>query len=364
MKKIYLIVLIILLGISEGRVTAQTFQFSQFYAAPLLLGPTFAGLNGKSGAVAIYRDQWGGVVQPGTFVTYGFAVDHFLSQRNSGIGFTVVRDQAGSGNFGATNVGLSYSYDYKIDRHIHARLGANVNFTQRNLNFNQLIFGDQMDIDDNQVILRGPTTEVAPEKIGYLDAMGSALIYSNRFWFGATGAHLMMPNTSLYNYEGMTHRLPIMLMAYGGYQFRLKDKRRRRYNGENITATFLYKMQGGFKQLDIGAYWSKNNLVAGAFYRGIPVLNDVSINSTSQLDSVATQVADDVYRNNDAVILMVGYKLNTLRIGYSYDITVSGLMKNSSGTHEISIAYDFNIRNPRDRRRKRGAVSCPSFYIQ
>ena len=42
------------------------------------------------------------------------------------------------------------------------------------------------------------------------------------------------------------------------------------------------------------------------------------------------------YRHNDAIVAMIGYELNDrFNIGYSYDVTLSGLRGYSSGSHEI-----------------------------
>lgn len=48
--------------------------------------------------------------------------------------------------------------------------------------------------------------------------------------------------------------------------------------------------------------------------------------------------------NNDAFVILLGYALEDkpLRIGYSYDITTSGLFQKTSGSHEISVIYEFN----------------------
>ena len=48
--------------------------------------------------------------------------------------------------------------------------------------------------------------------------------------------------------------------------------------------------------------------------------------------------------NNDAFVILLGYALEDkpLRIGYSYDITTSGLFQKTSGSHKISVIYEFN----------------------
>lgn len=59
------------------------------------------------------------------------------------------------------------------------------------------------------------------------------------------------------------------------------------------------------------------------------------------------------YRHQDAVVILAGANIkNTFEIGYSYDITTSGLNKYSNGTHELMLAFKLNtqaqIHSPSD----------------
>lgn len=43
--------------------------------------------------------------------------------------------------------------------------------------------------------------------------------------------------------------------------------------------------------------------------------------------------------NSDAISVLLGYQKDNIKIGYSYDITVSNIQKVSNGTHEIFVRY-------------------------
>jgi type IX secretion system PorP/SprF family membrane protein len=50
------------------------------------------------------------------------------------------------------------------------------------------------------------------------------------------------------------------------------------------------------------------------------------------------------YRHQDAIVILAGMELLTgLKIGYSYDITISRLVSYSSGSHEVMIGYSFDL---------------------
>lgn len=337
-NSIYIFTLILTLLFATQKVSSQILHFSQYYASPTILGPSFAGSNHATKAAMNYRNQWPGI--PGNFVTYSFAFDHFFEKRNSGVGLLVLRDEAGAGDLSLTDVGVMYSYELPITRDLSWRPGITFKYSSRGLDFYKLTFGDQLTNMDQP----SPTSiELPPEKnIGYIDGGVSMLFYTDRFWAGVTADHLLRPNQSFFGEEAT---VPIYIASYGGYKIPMRDKRRRRVKGEFLTFTYLFKMQGSFKQLDLGVIWDKNDLTAGLWYRGLPVLNN----------------PEQGYKNNDAVILMLGYTFSSLHVGYSYDITINSLMKNTAGSHEVSLIYDFNLKTRRPFNKKRTPIPCPGF---
>jgi hypothetical protein len=155
-----------------------------------------------------------------------------------------------------------------------------------------------------------------------------------------------MPNQSLTN---GTARVPMKLTVFGGYKHLVSKKRTRpRYGEEPESVTFVlhYRKQGIYDQLDLGAYWIRDPFTIGAWFRGLPVFSK----------------SDTKYGGLDAVIILVGYKINPkLRIGYSYDITVSGLLSHTGGANEISLVYIFNQDNLLQKRHRQAIVPCPIF---
>ncbi len=334
MSRIFKLILflIVLLNLNSF---GQDPQFSQFYANPMYLSPSFAGSTNGTRAVLNFRDQWPAI--PGSFITYSASVDHYFARYNSGLGIQVLRDQAGSGQLGLTTIAANYSYQFNINRHWTVRPGLMLNYNIRSIDFDKLQFNDQMHIDGNS---SSSIETPSLEKIQYGDAGFSIMAFNKLYWGGFMLDHIFNPNQSLI--DGVS-RVPVKLRIYGGRKFVVANAKR--YNEETIKVAFSYKAQGKYDQLDIGAYWSRDPFVFGLWYRGIPLIKDY----------------DDAHMNNDAFVILVGYKYRDLTFGYSYDVTISGIFSNTAGSHEISLIYEFNQNQKVRKKRNYVIIPCPKF---
>ncbi|MBQ3688611.1 MAG: PorP/SprF family type IX secretion system membrane protein [Bacteroidales bacterium] len=333
------ILLAVLLGAGESK--AQIIQFSQYYAAPLFLAPSYAGVCNGSRISANYRNQWPEV---GTFNTYAVAYDQNLYKINSGLGVMVLRDDAGDGDLALTTVDLCYSWWTKITRDWSFRPGISFKYNQRSLNFPDLIFGDQIDEKGN--IKSTPTIENKPlPSKPFLDMQVSSIFYSDQYWGGFSVDHLLRPRTSLYDRDDYHEDMKISFFGGAKIYVGAPTTSRGRKNKEdmqNVTFALLYDYSKLSDQLSVGAYWTKNPFTLGAWVRGIPLA-----------------IREDSYGNLDAVVLMLGYKIYDLHIGYSYDFSIGELLSSTGGSHEISLMYEFS---PKARSKKRHSViACPKL---
>ena len=327
---------------------AQNSQFSQFYSSPTILAPSFAGITGNSRIVMNFRDQWPSV--PGTFLTYAASFDHYLPKLNSGIGILAYRDQAGDGNLASTKFGAQYAYNVKLNRKWSLRPGIMFAYQQTSIDFQNLVFGDAISIDG----IRSPTAIQAPsilESRGFIDFSASFLAVHPNLWIGATVDHLLTPNESLAN--EIETPIPMKFSVYGGYKFLVSNNRRQRLK-ENVIVSFLYKNQARTDQFDIGAYWNKDPISLGLWVRGLPGFMQF-------IQPPATVHGSQRYGNLDALVVLVGYKLGQLRVGYSYDFTISDLIGNTGGAHEVSLIYEFKSNLRIKNRKRRESIPCPTF---
>jgi len=330
------LLVICLFGLFAG-LRGQDPQFTQFYANPLYLAPSFAGATQQDRISAVYRNQWPELNN--VFVTYSFSYDHFFENFNSGIGVLVMRDVAGTGNLGILNAGVQYSYDIKVTEEFHLRPGIHFNYTQAGLDFHKLIWNDQLTSGGvgGGTIEQPPAESYKPD----VDFAASLLGYTDRAWFGFSFDHLLRPNYGLYNNDA---RWPIKFQAFGGYQV-VKKGRLLSPVDETLSLAFYFRRQYIYTQLDLGVYWYRAPLMVGFWYRGIPFWK--GDNPAYQKDP-----------RGDALAFLIGYKMNQLRVGYSYDFTISNMVSSTGGAHEISVTYEFKSTRKKSKARM---VPCPEF---
>ncbi|HKL03873.1 MAG TPA: type IX secretion system membrane protein PorP/SprF [Cryomorphaceae bacterium] len=319
--------------------TGQDQQYTQFYATPMYLNPAFAGTSIQSRVSTAYRNQWPAL--PRAFVSYNFAYDHFIPEVNSGIGIVVQHDKAGAGGMSFTSAAIQYAYEIKINRKFSIRPALSFGFGSTYLDVDKLTFMDQLARGEDGVSTLDPDRARFAEKpVNYPDFGAGLLLFSDQIWFGASLHHMNQPVHSII---GSDTRLPMKMGVHGGIRLKVSDVgafSKRQY----IVPAFNYQSQALFDQLDIGFYYEYDPIVLGLWYRGLPVMKNNGYNSINQ----------------DAVAVLVGYEINNMRIGYSYDLTISNLTPNSGGAHEITWTIEWASKKNK-KKNKRRIMPCAKF---
>ncbi len=309
---------------------SQNPQFSQFYSAPLNLGPSMAGSANEGRLVMNYRDQWPRL--SGRFVTYAVSYDQYIDDFNSGIGISVLHDNAGGSKLTSTMAGISYSYRIKAGRDLFFQPGLKTYYYQRRINFEKLTFADQF---YGETVL--PTSIQTPpeQNRGQVNFSSSLLVFTGNVWAGATVGHLMQLNQALADDPAY---IPLSLTGFGGVTFRLAGTQRNR-DDQSVSLAWQFRRQSQINQLDLGAYYFRMPFRIGVWYRGMP--------------DTGTPW------NRDAVAISGGILLDQLLIGYSYDMTISSMLQTTGGAHEIAVIYRFGKLI--SELRGIGQVPCPQF---
>lgn len=328
---------------------AQDQQFTQFYASPLTLNPALTGaFEGKYRVATIYRDQWRAVLDE-PIQSYAVAGDFRFSPRKRrvvedaiGLGLQFSNDRVGIIDFNTTQIALSLAYHKSLgannDQFLSAGFQAGV--TQRNLNYESLNFNDQFDGFSGFNL--GTQEDLPSNNFAYVD-MNVGINYSARInrqsniFAGLAYHHFSAPVVSFDKTDKdagdlLYSRLSVQLaanMPLGGRQSRV-----------SFMPRVLVTNQGPHFNTNAGANF---RTILGE--QGTTAFHIGSwIRPVKNIDGMAL----------DAAVLLVGFELNNVLLGLSYDLNLKALSFNQrQGAFEISLAYLGNYANE--------GVLCPKF---
>lgn len=310
------------------QLSAQDAVFSQFYAAPLQLNPALAGIAIAPRVGVNYRTQYGAF--PNAYRTFAASYEQPFEGKPSSIGLSLMNNIQADGAYRTTNFKAIYSYEVRVNEELYARMGLSVGAIQTRVDFNQLVFGDQLDAIDGNTGAATAEDLIAGNKISF-DAGAGIVLYAGSLFGGFSLDHLTRPDESLIELnQNLYAGRPMRMNLHFGGQIKLKrytNRRRPAY----VTPNLLYSRQAAFQQLDLGAYFGYGKFFLGGWYR-------------------------HAFENADAAIAVVGFREGVLRIGYSYDATLSALRNvpgGLGGTHEISMSLNFGDSKSLQRKRFR-----------
>lgn len=298
-------------------VEAQDAAFSQFYANPLYLNPAYTG-NTECGRLNLnYRNQWPSISK--AFVTYSVSYDQSVSSIKSGFGLQFVSDRQADGVFTRNAINVFYSYKLQLGYYSDLSFGARVGYYRENLSWEDLVFADQFDA--SQGTISSTSAEIEPNNTSPSTVdFGVGLLwgYKGIVSVGFAADHLSQP--ALNYYEDANNKLNMKLTANAGLVVNVSKGKLGDYEMYDfmLQPNLLYQQQGEHKQINLGLYASLYPFIVGAWVR-----NNIS--------------------NFDVAILLIGINYSNIRIGYSYDFTISKLGMKSGGAHEISFAWDLCI---------------------
>lgn len=300
-----------------GTASAQDPIFTQFYANPIYLNPAFAGSARCWRMNLNFRNQWAGI--EGTYVTYSASVDKHVDAIQGGLALIATNDNAGNGILKTTNASGIYSYLFQPKRYLSIRVGFQATFFQKSIDWSRLTFGDM--IDERRGFVYDTQEKSRLVSKSNVDFSGGVLAYTKMFYAGVAVHHITQPNEGLLG----DSKLPMKLTAHAGALIPVGEKG----NLTSISPNIIYQQQQNFTHLNLGLYVNKGPLVAGMWFRYA-----------------------------DAFIMLVGFQHNSIKIGYSYDVTISKIRNVTYGSHEISFSKQFQCK---PRIKKFRGDSCPSF---
>jgi len=315
------------------RAYAQDPQFSQFYASPVYTNPAFAGSSTVGRLVLNTRNQWPSV--SGSFTTVNTSYDEHFEAINGGIGIQAHFDEQGTGTLRTVGLNVSYAYLIPVSRKFSIRLALQAGYMQKTVDFSKFLWRSQLGI--NGFGSGAPQPLPGEGEANITNFAAGFLGYSKNFYFGFATHNIFEPDQSF----ALTNPAVVapIFRRYTGHVGAIyplvesRSKSRSSYLYPNV----IYMQQGfagkPFWQLNLGMYVSKGSLVGGLYLRQTSV-------------------------NTDAIIAIIGLRTEKVKIGFSYDGTVSTANAGAASSYEVSLAFELRKKV---RRRNPRPMTCPDF---
>ncbi len=306
---------------SQNIQAQQVWQFSQYLQNEYLLNPAFAGAKDMLELDLSYRQQWLGIeYSPSTFYVSGntriFEKRPKAKQTNlptsknvsgnasrkvtHGIGGLVLRDQFGA--FSQTLISGSYAVHVPLSK--KWTLSAGLEASVKNFVF-----------DNSQIKLENTTdpalaafyTNTQQYVNSWEPNVDFGLVATNEKLFLAYSTEQFLEGKLKFDNANINPNLQRTHQFYGGYKFKLNR------NLQLIPNTFVQMTNGSPMSVDLNVkldYQDRFYVMAGT-------------------------------RLQDAIIVGSGVFINDqIKIGYSYDKTISALKLVSNGSHEFFVGFE------------------------
>jgi type IX secretion system PorP/SprF family membrane protein len=281
-----------------GLVSAQQDpRFSQYMNNSLALNPGYAGSRDLVCISAIHHQELVGI--SGSGGTSVFSVNAPINRIKSGVGISIMQDKRGLNSDLSFNA--IYSYSLPINE---GKLGIGVS-----LGFYNTVLNPEWKSSDGSSLTDASLPSTKDPTMNF--DLGFGVYYRTEvLFFGISSTHITEPEVVKSGTAGMVLNRHFYLSS--GYTISLPNPQ-----FELQPSVFIGTLGSGkTSSVDLNGLLLYNK----RFWGGVS------------------------YRLSSAIVGMVGIELkNGLRVCYSYDFSTNALHTASSGTHELSLGYNFSI---------------------
>lgn len=341
MRYLKYIALLLVTG-SAITASAQDHIYSQFYNAPLYLNPALTGqFEGDIRMNMIYRNQWTSL--NGTLSYVNASADINIPDFGGGVGLQFNRSTEGTAFLVKNNLAATYAYSVGSDDFVLS-FGIQAGFTNRRINWDKLIFSDQ--IDNRLGYVPGSISSAQlpdrAQRFFFDPGAGINLVYKS-FMAGLGVYHINEPDES---FSGSQAKLPRRFAANASYRLPLT----RSYNygsddGSYLIPSVVYYKQGNVSSMSAGAQFKYKGVNSGIWYRTA---------GEGGPDAIVISLIFDLFSG--------GKNGEKLRLGLSHDATTSKInYTNTNGTTEATIGYEKYFPNSSSYNKFNG-LRCYDFY--
>ena len=313
-NRIYLAILLFVgVGFCFEAKGQRELHLTQYNMHQPFLNPASISSYSDISAALLYKKQWVGFDGSPTFQGVDFNMP--IGETRSSVGLTAFNDAIGINRF--TDIGINYAYQFQVGDGSYLSLGLTGNLVMMQSDFTELKLQDQQDPGFKE---DSPNLMVPNFRFG-------GYYYQDRFYVGFATPNLLKNRVTGgvqegYNTSTEFDPAGIHYFLHGGYEFELSDQWKLQ------PSTMLKFVSGAPLQADINAqalYQNKYGFGLG-------------------------------YRNSRIINAFVNVRfLDHFRVGYAYDFNFSEIQTSSSGSHEVMLIYERNLK------KKDVKVNIPRF---
>ena len=283
-------------------------QIGQYMYMPTAYNPAAAGEGDLMKVAGMHRMQYVNITNAPMTTYFSFTSPFVIGKTSHGAGVRFMNDRYGL--FTNQALHLEYAYRHKIGKgYLSAGIDlgfVNVGFKGDSVNLKDLSESDYFDANDQAI----PTAS----KSGMSFDMGVGIYYTTGIWWvGASYSHVTAPRIEWDEYTEVGLRGT--LFVSGGYNFRLKHHKE-------------WQLRPSLMMMTDFASWD--------------------INMTLLCEYKDKYRWGLGYRIAGSVNVLLGIDIvSGLTLGYTCELPHNKLLLESYGTHEIYLAYGFNILKPK-----------------
>jgi type IX secretion system PorP/SprF family membrane protein len=321
-NNIALLILIVFVSWTATTSYGQDLNHTQYFSTPLNINPAFTGSSLGMRARFLFRDQWPQL--PVDFKSFYFSADYGDRRLPGagGLGIIILSDNPGYGLINTLTVGATFSVNLQTSENSSVLVGIKAAMLQTKVNWDDLIFGDQLDSRFGAVNLTNFSNPDANKRVVADFAIGG-IVESGKedgkfsYKVGMAIDHLFQPDISFFSNE--TSKIPRKWIGHADFFFVLTEAN----SPLKLNIGGVFQNQNKVSSLQLGMNLVKSNIFLGAWYKS--AFNGLSPNTVLALNAGFRYVFQE-----DMSIKFI----------YSYDIQISSALQGTGGAHEISLVLD------------------------
>ncbi len=325
MRKTITLVTLLMMGALAAH-AQQDPMFTNYMFNSLIFNPAYAGSRDHAAINLLHRTQWWGI--EGAPTTQTISMHTPLKNDRVGLGFSLVNDKIGPSN--SLDANVSYAYRIPMGKKGKLSVGLQGGITNWRADWSKLSIEQAGDIPFSENVN------------WWKPNIGAGVYYYTKNFYTGLGVPRIIEYDLIPN---RTDQLPIYAKQVRHFYYTLGGAIPLKGNALIFKPSLLVKSAGfdsrlnrdtSFQQVgsptqfnvDLSLFFQETLWVGASFRSSIEVFQNKS--------------------SYDSADFWVAYYLNNgLRIGASYDYTLTKLQQKAQGSFEIMLGYEFDYKTKR-----------------